>query len=214
MSFKRECNGSDSDLLKTLGSQRIKELLGIQIPEGEAKLLSNGRLTCMICINRPIFDTINVLSIHRKGKKHLLELGKYLQRKEELDLIKTKRQQKEYTKSLGVTVEHAGRGERKKMLDLPERDILDKSASSVESAIVSRYVASMTKKPSLKSVLNRAKKHPYQCLTSVSIASTSSSGLESNFIGPKNKPTEIGWIKNNDGSWSKDPSAEFDSDDD
>lgn len=25
----------------------------------------------MICIQRPIFDTINVLSIHRKGKKHL-----------------------------------------------------------------------------------------------------------------------------------------------
>lgn len=54
-----------------LQSQRIKELLGIQIPDGEAKLLSNGRLTCMICIHRPIFDTINVLSIHRKGKKHL-----------------------------------------------------------------------------------------------------------------------------------------------
>lgn len=54
-----------------LQSQRIKELLGIQIPEGEAKLLSNGKLTCMICIQRPIFDTINVLSIHRKGKKHL-----------------------------------------------------------------------------------------------------------------------------------------------
>lgn len=55
----------------TLQSQRVKELLGVQIPEGEAKLLSNGRLTCLICIHRPIFDTINVLSIHRQGKKHL-----------------------------------------------------------------------------------------------------------------------------------------------
>lgn len=54
-----------------LKSQRIGELLGIQIPEGEAKLLSNGKLTCMICVQRPIFDTVNVLSIHRKGKKHL-----------------------------------------------------------------------------------------------------------------------------------------------
>lgn len=91
MAFKRVNDGSGSDLLKSLEvpliilvyivlfinyiimlqSQRIKDILGIQIPESEAKLLSNGRLTCMICIQRPIFDTINILSIHRKGKKHL-----------------------------------------------------------------------------------------------------------------------------------------------
>lgn len=35
-------------------------------------------------------------------------------------------------------------------------------SDSKESTIVSRYVSSMKKKPSLQGVINRAKKHPYQ----------------------------------------------------
>lgn len=98
MEFKHVYSGPGSNLLKSLEvtnilstiifvnnyhcvalySQSVRELLGIQIPEGEAKLLSNGKLTCMICIQRPIFNTINVLSIHRKGKKHLSGIFKII----------------------------------------------------------------------------------------------------------------------------------------
>lgn len=35
---------------------------------------------------------------------------------------------------------------------------------SQESAIVSRYISSMKKKPSLQQVINRAKQHPYKPL--------------------------------------------------
>jgi len=35
-------------------------------------------------------------------------------------------------------------------------------SDSKESIIVSRYVSSIKKKPSLQAVINRAKKHPYQ----------------------------------------------------
>lgn len=40
------------------------------------------------------------------------------------------------------------------------------SDNSKESSIVSRYVSSMKKKPSLQDVINRAKQHPYQRLVS------------------------------------------------
>ncbi|CAH1738313.1 sodium channel modifier 1-like isoform X1 [Aphis gossypii] len=212
MSFKRVCDGSGSDLLKSLESQRIKELLGIQIPEGEAKLLSNGKLTCMICIQRPIFDTINVLSIHRRGKKHLNELSKYLERKEELELIKIKQQQKNCVQSFGASKLNACSTERKTKLELPEND----SDNSKESSIVSRYVSSMKKKPSLQDVINRAKQHPYQRLVSNSDSTISKNTKSITQSGQtsSSKQIEIGWIKNSDGSWSKDPQAEFDSDDD
>ncbi|VVC39303.1 Sodium channel modifier 1, zinc-finger,Sodium channel modifier 1, acidic C-terminal domain [Cinara cedri] len=210
MTFKHVSDGSGSDLLKSLESQRIRELLGIQIPEGEARLLSNGKLTCMICIQRPIFDTINVLSIHRKGKKHLNELSKYLERKEELEIMKIKKQHREYIQSFGDQKTKFRSTERKKKLEITDND----TEECKESTIVSRYVASIKKKPSLQSVINRTKKHSYQQSVStldpltyqdVSVIEQSSS---------KNKVMEIGWIKNSDGSWSKDPQAEFDSDDD
>ncbi|XP_022174529.1 sodium channel modifier 1-like isoform X2 [Myzus persicae] len=212
MSFKRVCDGSGSDLLKSLESQRIRELLGIQIPDGEAKLLSNGKLTCMICIQRPIFDTINVLSIHRKGKKHLNELSKYLERKEELELIKIKQQQKNCVQSFGASKMYASSTERKTKLELPDND----SDNSKESSIVSRYVSSIKKKPSLQDVISRARKHPYQQPVSNSHTIVSKITLDiTQSIKPStNKEIEIGWIKNSDGSWSKDPQAEFDSDDD
>lgn len=41
------------------------------------------------------------------------------------------------------------------LIILPDSD-------SKESTIVSRYISSMKKKPSLQGVINRAKKHPYQ----------------------------------------------------
>ncbi|XP_016658595.1 sodium channel modifier 1 isoform X1 [Acyrthosiphon pisum] len=212
MSFKRVCDGSGSDLLKSLESQRIRELLGIQIPDGEAKLLSNGKLTCMICIQRPIFDTINVLSIHRKGKKHLNELSKYLERKEELELIKIKQQQKKYIQSFGASKLYTSSTERKTKLELPEDD----SDNFKESSIVSRYVSSMKKKPSLQDVINRARKIPYQrpvCNSHTPVSKNTSDIIQS-IQTSSNKEIEIGWIINSDGSWSKDPQAEFDSDDD
>lgn len=208
MSSKYECGGSNSDLLKSLKSDRITELLGIQIPESEAKLLSNGRLTCLICAHRPIFDTINVLSIHRKGKKHLSELSKYLERKEELELIKIKKQQKDSIQSFGALKNQASSTERKKKLELSENDSL------TESTIVSRYVSSMKKKPSLQDVIYRSRKHPYQRSISNSDVSVSQDISSSAHSSRNNKAIEIGWIKNSDGSWSKDPQAEFDSDDD
>lgn len=109
------------------------------------------------------------------------ELSKYLERKEELELIKIKQQQKNCVQSFGASKLYTNSTERKTKLELPEDGnkinlftyiflsicsnylflFLD-SVNSKESSIVSRYVSSMKKKPSLQDVINRARKHPYQ----------------------------------------------------
>ncbi|KDR20217.1 Sodium channel modifier 1 [Zootermopsis nevadensis] len=94
MSFKRD--GDDLNLLRSLKHRRVCELLSSHIPDDEAMLLKNGRLTCMICTHRPIFDTLSMLAIHRKGKKHVSELSKYLLHKRELDTKKLKSEQRRY----------------------------------------------------------------------------------------------------------------------
>lgn len=81
-----------------LKHQRVSALLGSHIPEDEARLLSNGRLTCIVCHHRPIFDTVAMLGKHRKGKKHILELSRYLKRKEEVELEAVKKIQFESVK--------------------------------------------------------------------------------------------------------------------
>ncbi|KAH9495953.1 Sodium channel modifier 1 [Bulinus truncatus] len=100
MSFKRE--GNDYALLYTLRKRRIKELLCEDIPEDEAKLLSNGRFACVICQQNPIFDTVSMLSIHRNGKKHLLSNEIYLKKKKELKQLVDNRKHEQYVKD-GMT---------------------------------------------------------------------------------------------------------------
>lgn len=91
MSFKRE--GDNQELLNNLKDQRVRGLLSAHIPEEEAKLLSNGRLTCLICQHRPVFDNVTVLSIHRRGRRHLSELSRYIKCKQEYDMKQIKAKQ-------------------------------------------------------------------------------------------------------------------------
>lgn len=102
-----------------------------------------------------------------------------MERKEELELIKIKQQQKNNVQSFGASKLHTNSKERKKKLELPENGnkiiyflncwvfisinyFLLYLDCSKESSIVSRYVSSMKKKPSLQYFINRAKSHPYQ----------------------------------------------------
>lgn len=97
MSFKRE--GDDVDLLRSLKHRRVCELLSNHIPDDEALLLKNGRLTCLICSHRPIFDTLPMLAIHRKGKKHVNELSRYLLHKRESEIKKLKAEQTKFLRT-------------------------------------------------------------------------------------------------------------------
>uniref|UniRef100_A0A8V5GPV9 Uncharacterized protein n=1 Tax=Melopsittacus undulatus TaxID=13146 RepID=A0A8V5GPV9_MELUD len=68
MSFKRD--GDDPGQLGALQRRRVAELLASFIPEEEAVLLRSGRYACAVCPHRPVFDTLEVLSVHREGRKH------------------------------------------------------------------------------------------------------------------------------------------------
>lgn len=49
----------------------MAELLASAIPEDEALLLRDGRLACSLCPHRPVCDTLEMLVLHRAGRKHL-----------------------------------------------------------------------------------------------------------------------------------------------
>uniref|UniRef100_A0A3B4AI37 Sodium channel modifier 1 n=1 Tax=Periophthalmus magnuspinnatus TaxID=409849 RepID=A0A3B4AI37_9GOBI len=69
MSFKRE--GDDRSQLNVLKKRRVADLLSNYIPEDEATIMSNGRYTCLVCSYGPVFDTVDMLTVHRNGKRHL-----------------------------------------------------------------------------------------------------------------------------------------------
>ncbi|NWW92544.1 SCNM1 protein, partial [Rhynochetos jubatus] len=55
--------------------RRVADLLANYIPEDEALLLRSGRYACTVCAHRPVFDTLDVLTVHRAGKKHTSTRG-------------------------------------------------------------------------------------------------------------------------------------------
>lgn len=97
MSFKRE--GNDRSQLNILKKRRVADLLSNYITEDEAALMKNGRYTCLVCSYRPVFDTIDMLTVHRKGKRHLEALQKFYGKKAQLKNEVAKRQHENYIQS-------------------------------------------------------------------------------------------------------------------
>lgn len=97
MSFKRE--GDDRSQLNILKKRRVAELLSNFIPEDEASLMKNGRYTCLVCSYRPVFDTVDMLTVHRKGKRHLEGLKSFYGKKAQLKNEITKRQHENYVRA-------------------------------------------------------------------------------------------------------------------
>ncbi|XP_030014730.1 sodium channel modifier 1-like isoform X4 [Sphaeramia orbicularis] len=97
MSFKRE--GDDRSQLNILKKRRVADLLSNYITEDEAALMKNGRYSCLVCSYRPVFDTIDMLTVHRKGKRHLEALQKFYGKKTQLRNEIVKRQHENYVQS-------------------------------------------------------------------------------------------------------------------
>ncbi|XP_034030259.1 sodium channel modifier 1 [Thalassophryne amazonica] len=97
MSFKRE--GDDKSQLNILKKRRVADLLSNFIPEDEAALLKNGRYSCLVCSYRPVFDTIDTLTVHRNGKRHLQGLKRFYGKKAQLKNEITKRQHEKYVQA-------------------------------------------------------------------------------------------------------------------
>ncbi|XP_029927638.1 sodium channel modifier 1 isoform X2 [Myripristis murdjan] len=97
MSFKRE--GDDGSQLNILKKRRVADLLSNFIPEDEAVLMKNGRYSCLVCSYRPVFDTVEMLTVHRKGKRHLEGLKRFYGKKTQLKNEITKRQHENYVQA-------------------------------------------------------------------------------------------------------------------
>ncbi|XP_069805914.1 sodium channel modifier 1 isoform X2 [Dendropsophus ebraccatus] len=97
MSFKRE--GDDGSQLNVLKKRRVADLLASYIPEDEALLLKNGQYACTVCHHRPVFDTIDMLSVHRRGKKHIAYMQRFYGKKAAHRNAVQKRQHEEYVRA-------------------------------------------------------------------------------------------------------------------
>ncbi|XP_068426327.1 sodium channel modifier 1 [Clinocottus analis] len=97
MSFKRE--GDDKSQLNILKKRRVADLLSHFIPEDEAALMKNGRYTCVVCSYRPVFDTVDTLTVHRNGKRHLEGLKAFYGKKARLKNERTKRHHENYVQA-------------------------------------------------------------------------------------------------------------------
>ncbi|NXK14788.1 SCNM1 protein, partial [Herpetotheres cachinnans] len=69
--------------------RRVADLLANYIPEDEALLLRSGRYACTVCAHRPVFDTLDVLTVHRAGKKHMGSKRSCRQRRQARRLVWT-----------------------------------------------------------------------------------------------------------------------------
>uniref|UniRef100_A0A8D0G586 Sodium channel modifier 1 n=1 Tax=Sphenodon punctatus TaxID=8508 RepID=A0A8D0G586_SPHPU len=97
MSFKRE--GDDPSQLNVLKKRRIADLLANYIPEDEALLLRNGRYACAVCFHRPVFDTLDMLTVHRSGKKHVTSLQMFYGKRRSLETEAQKRRQRDFLRA-------------------------------------------------------------------------------------------------------------------
>ncbi|KAG7233177.1 hypothetical protein INR49_007383 [Caranx melampygus] len=61
--------------------------------------MKNGRYTCLVCSYRPVFDTVDMLTVHRKGKRHLEGLKAFYGKKAQLKNEITKRKHENYIQS-------------------------------------------------------------------------------------------------------------------
>nr|XP_009666085.1 PREDICTED: sodium channel modifier 1 [Struthio camelus australis] len=55
--------------------------------------------TCTVCAHRPIFDTLDVLAVHRAGKKHVASLQSFYGRKHSLENEVQKRQHEKFVRA-------------------------------------------------------------------------------------------------------------------
>ncbi|XP_043116195.1 sodium channel modifier 1 isoform X1 [Puntigrus tetrazona] len=97
MSFKRE--GDDQSQLNVLKKRRVADLLSNFIPDDEATLMKNGRYSCLVCSHRPVFDTVDMLMVHRRGKRHLEGMKWFYGKKNQLKHEVDKRRHQDYVKA-------------------------------------------------------------------------------------------------------------------
>ncbi|XP_065516486.1 sodium channel modifier 1 isoform X2 [Lathamus discolor] len=240
MSFKRD--GDDPAQLGVLQKRRVAELLASCIPEEEALLLRSGRYACTVCAHRPVFDTLDVLSVHRAGKKHRSSLQRFYGRKCSVQDTAQKLQPKEEVQAEGSPAPLLARTRR-----IAQSALL--KAAPYSSCCRRTGVEGSSSRawtgPSAAPVLPEPSQKEGEAVTSTaalllghrggqadptevtparpqpSRKSKASSGLgQPRALSPERRQAleqylrlrSAGWIRDRSGKWVKDENAEFDSD--
>ncbi|KAM6910475.1 sodium channel modifier 1 [Xenentodon cancila] len=231
MSFKRE--GDDKSQLNILKKRRVADLLSHFIPEDEAALMKNGRFACLMCSSRPVFDSVDMLTVHRRGRKHLEGLKAFYGKKAKLKNEITKRQHENYVKAEDGPQEPSSSAPLLVQTRRLTHHALLKTApyNSCHRKIRCVFISCAKSRSHITShrfMFKKAKKCFKGCFVCCSKESGSSKG-----VGPPAADTQVaepmtaqrrkeleqylklksdGWLQDWNGQWVKDDNVEFDSD--
>ncbi|XP_010295262.1 PREDICTED: sodium channel modifier 1, partial [Phaethon lepturus] len=211
--------------------RRVADLLANYIPEDEALLLRSGRYACTVCAHRPVFDTLDVLTVHRAGKKHMGSLQRFYSRKRLLQDAAQRRQHEQE-----VQAEEAGtQGSPAPLLAQTRRiarNALLKAAPY--SSCCRRTGAEGSSSRACVTRTGPSATLPLFALPDtpkVALARTQRGGKGKASSSALSRPEALsperrqalerylqlrsaGWIQDRSGKWVKDENAEFDSDED
>lgn len=234
MSFKRE--GDDRSQLNVLKKRRVADLLSNYIPEDEAAIMNNGRYTCLVCSYGPVFDTVDMLTVHRKGKRHLEGLKRFYGKKAQLKNEIAKRKHENYVQSEGNSQEVSSSApllEQTKKLThhallktVPYNSCHRKTSTKSEKQPQSSNTeSSYNSRPSKVTAVSTAstdssripQSNPADCLKTATAESSSEqsppmSEQRKRELEHYLKLKSAGWIQDRSGQWLKDENVEFDSD--
>uniref|UniRef100_A0A3Q0R1G9 Sodium channel modifier 1 n=1 Tax=Amphilophus citrinellus TaxID=61819 RepID=A0A3Q0R1G9_AMPCI len=212
MSFKRE--GDDKSQLNILKKRRVADLLSNFIPEDEAALMKNGRYTCLVCSYRPVFDTVDMLAVHRKGKRHLEGLKGFYGKKARLKNEITKRKHENYVQA-----------EEKRQEPSGSAPLLAQTRTLTHHALLKTVpYNSCHRKTSLPEemfygqvlFLGNFKPHPskdaLESQTTVRQEAEPITAQKKRELEHYLKLKSDGWLRDRSGKWVKDENVEFDSD--
>ncbi|KAM8794376.1 sodium channel modifier 1 [Eudromia elegans] len=202
MSFKRE--GDDVGQLGALQKRRVADLLASYIPEEEALLLRSGRYACTVCPHRPVFDTLEVLAVHRAGKKHVAGLQSFYGRKRSLEDEAPKQQHEELAQAQEVGVEGSPAPLLARTRRITQSALLK---AAPYSSRCRRTGASYTSKATMSQTQGGGKRKVSPTRQPEALSTDRSQALERYL-----QLRSAGWIQDHSGKWVKDENAEFDSD--
>lgn len=240
MSFKRE--GDDKSQLNILKKRRVADLLSNFIPEDEAALMKNGRYTCLVCSYRPVFDTVDMLAVHRKGKRHLEGLKGFYGKKARLKNEITKRKHENYIQAEEKRQEPSGSApllaqtrtltHHALLKTVPYNSCHRKTSTKTEKVTEStnsdpsdiitstcwKSGVSMNTSQSNSTVCTTADKEPHPSKDTPESQTTVRQEAEPITTQKKRelehylKLKSDGWLRDPSGKWVKDENVEFDSD--
>ncbi|XP_011410368.1 PREDICTED: sodium channel modifier 1-like [Amphimedon queenslandica] len=195
--------GDQYSKIRQARKRRVDHLLAGQIPESEVLKMRDGRFACTVCSSRPVFDTLMVLSVHRKGKKHIKAV-----------LANMKR-----------SLEESQPGKAEQPLLAQTQAALDHALFSSQSSSLS---SSFEKEGDIKEGTDTSKRHgPAHDTSDSAVPKKKQKMLQSqdkacevesdkvvtssNINSDYNRLRSSGWLPLSDGTWIKDPQVEFDS---